>query len=243
MTEFVLIHGAWHGGWCWKKVQTFLEERGDVVFAPDLPGHGDDPGSTADATMDNYVDRVLSALNRCERPPVLVGHSMGGAVISQVAERVPEQIERLVFVAAMVPVDGESVLGLAENNHASALRGNLEFSDDGTSVTVADDIIPVAFYHDCHEEDVNQAREKLRPQNVEVLAHPLALTEERYGSVPKQFIECIEDQAIHIASQRWMARRAQCLTNSLNTGHSPFFAAPAALAAFIARIGIEDARA
>lgn len=242
MTEFVLIHGAWHGGWCWHKVQAFLEERGHRVLAPDLPGHGDDPGTTDDATMENYVERVISVLDECESPPVLVGHSMGGAVISQVSEQAPDKIERLVFVAAMLPANGESVLGLAESNPASALRGNLEFSDDGTSVTVTDDIIPVAFYHDCDETDVTWARQKLRPQSTSALAHPVQLTEERFDRVPKQFIECIEDQAIHIASQRWMARRAGCLINTLNTSHSPFFSAPAATAAFIARMGIHDAR-
>lgn len=242
MSEFVLIHGAWHGGWCWYKVQAFLEERGHRVLAPDLPGHGDDPGSLSDATMDNYVERVVSTLNQCEGPAVLVGHSMGGAVISQVAEQAPDAIERLVYVAAMVPANGESVLELAESNQASALRGNLEFSEDGTGVTVADDIIPVAFYHDCEETDVVWAREKLRPQNTSVMAHPVELTEERFGRVSKQFIECIEDQAIHIASQRWMARRAQCLINTLNSSHSPFFSVPAALAAFIARMGINEAQ-
>lgn len=243
MAEYVLVHGAWHGGWCWHKVRSFLEDHGDTVATPDLPGHGDDPGSTADATMDNYVARVVATLNQCKAPAVLVGHSMAGAIISRVAEEVPEKVDRLVFVAAMVPVDGESVMSLAETNQASALRGNLEFSDDGASVTVSEGIIADAFYHDCDEQDVTWARERLRPQNPAPLATPVNLTDERYGSVPKQFIECIEDQAIHIALQRRMARRAECLTNTLNTSHSPFLSAPAALAAFIARIGISDAQA
>ncbi|MBD3648667.1 MAG: alpha/beta fold hydrolase, partial [Pseudomonadales bacterium] len=83
MANFVLVHGAWHGGWCWQKVRTFLEERGHRVWTPDLPGHGDDPGDVADATLDNYVDRVVAPLDECDAPAVLVGHSSGGGVIAQ----------------------------------------------------------------------------------------------------------------------------------------------------------------
>ncbi len=241
MSAYILVHGAWHGGWCWFKVREYLEERGNKVITPDLPGHGDDPGTTADASMDRYVERVLASVEACDEAPVLVGHSMAGAVISQVAEQAPESIAGLVFVAAFVPQDGESILDLSGANLASVLRGNLVFSEDGNTVTLPDDMIVPAFYHDCDESDIEFARERLRPQSAGVFSTPVHLSDGRYGSVAKQFIECIEDQAIHISLQRTMARRARCLVNTLQTGHSPFFSAPAALAAHIARIGIKDA--
>lgn len=240
MANYILIHGAWHGAWCWHKVKAFLEEHGDRVLTPDLPGHGDDPAGADSATLESYVARVEETLAACDEPAVLVGHSMAGAVISAAAEKTPEMVERLVFVTAYVPQDGESINDLARMNLASALRGNLEFTDDGATASVRDQVIREAFYHDCSDEDVEFATHRLRPQNPAVFTAPVRLTAERYGTLPRQFIECIEDQAIHIALQRWMARRAGCLVNTLNTSHSPFFSAPAALAAQIARIGIKD---
>ncbi|MBD3648390.1 MAG: alpha/beta fold hydrolase, partial [Pseudomonadales bacterium] len=186
------------------------------------------------------VDRVVATLDECDAPAVLVGHSMGGGVIAQTGERAPDKIERLVFVAAFVPRDGESMLDLTGSNQATVLRDNLEVSSDRSVLTVPESLIQPAFYHDCDEEDIALARERLRPQNAAVFAERFSLTDENFGSLEKQFIECIEDQVINILSQRQMARRAGCLINTLQTSHSPFFSAPAALAACIAQIGIRD---
>lgn len=234
MSRFVLIHGAWHGGWCWHKVMPFLVERGHRVRAPDLP--------VADG-LDAYVDTTLAALEAESEPAILVGHSMAGAVISQVAERVPEKIERLVFVTAFAPQNDETINTLARTNLASALRDNVVPAASGDGVVVKPEVVRDCFYHDCDEDDVAFATERLRPQNPAAFTAKLTLTPERYGKVSKQFIECAEDQAIHIYLQRQMAKRAGCLlVNSLQTSHSPFFSAPMQLAAYLATVGIKDAR-
>lgn len=210
-----------------------LEERGHEVLAPDLP---------LDQGLDAYVARVVEVLALEESATILVGHSMAGAVISQAAEQMPDKIERLVFVTAFAPQDGESINTLARLNIASALRDNLVPGAAG-SVIVKPDVVRGCFYHDCSDEDVDRATARLRPQNPASFGTKLALTPERYGKVRKQYIECVEDQAIHIHVQRVMAQRAGCtLINSLPTSHSPFFSAPAQLAAHLATIGIMDAR-
>ena len=81
MATFVLIHGAWHGGWCWRKVVPHLEAAGHTVIAPDLPSHGDDPTPAAEVTLDDYVRRVCEILDAQDEPVVLVGHSMGGLLV------------------------------------------------------------------------------------------------------------------------------------------------------------------
>ena len=140
------------------------------------------------------------------------------------------RIEELVFVCAMVPKSGESANDCGRSNVASVLRGNLVPAEDGKSVTLKPAFIPMAFYHDCAEEDQREAMSKLCPQSTAVFSEPVTLTEENFDAISKHYIECLEDQAVHIVSQREMAAGANCeLVTSLNTGHSPFMASPEAL--------------
>ncbi|XOV88832.1 MAG: alpha/beta fold hydrolase [Pseudomonadota bacterium] len=232
MTDFVLVHGAWHGAWCWDKVKVLLESAGHRCHTPELP---------LELGFADYVDTVVTVIQSCQQPVVLVGHSMAGAVIESVAEALPGQITRLVYLSAFAPQSGQSINDLARFNVASVLRDNVELLDG--MLTVKANRVIQAFYHDCDAGDIDAATGRLRPQNPDAFGHQLKLTEARFGSVPKHYIECVEDQAIHISLQRKMARDMGLThVNSLQTGHSPFFSAPAALAALIATTGIRDAR-
>lgn len=95
MSTFVLIHGGWHGAWCWDRVAPLLEQGGHEVVSFDLPGHGEDRTPSVEVTLEGYTDRVVEALDALSEPVVLVGHSLGGTAISQAAERRPEKIEKL----------------------------------------------------------------------------------------------------------------------------------------------------
>ncbi|WP_374210506.1 alpha/beta fold hydrolase [Dermatobacter hominis] len=99
---FVLVHGAWHGSWCWSRLQASLSAAGAVSTAVDLPGRAGDPTPLDGLDLDAYAERVAAVVTSVDEPVVLVGHSMGGATISQVAERVPERIEALVYVCALL---------------------------------------------------------------------------------------------------------------------------------------------
>ena len=232
MANVLLVHGAWHGGWCWQKLADELGSRSHAVQAPDMPGHGDDPTPLAEVTLAGYVRRIVDACNAFDGPVHLLGHSMGGMLISAAAETAPDRLVQLIYLCAFVPVDGEPMMAMnAELNRASALNGMLRPTDDGLGMLVADEAIEAAFYHDCSADDVAFARSRLVPQAVEPLGAPASLSAARFGAVPKAYIECIEDQAIHIAAQRALYRRAG-IDNvvALDTGHSPFFSAPGALA-------------
>lgn len=227
MEEIVLVHGAWHGAWCWEKLVPHLEERGLTVTAPDL---------LIDQPFETSVDVVVDVLRERDKV-LLLGHSMGGAVISAAAERVPDAIERLIFLAAFAPQDGETINSLVEANLASALRENMALNEDGRLV-VREEVIAAAFYGDCDDDTVAAAMSQLRPQHPSAFSTALRLSAENYGRVEQQYIECIEDQAIHISLQRRMARAAGCtLINSIRTSHSPFLSAPAELAGLILQSG------
>jgi pimeloyl-ACP methyl ester carboxylesterase len=102
MSTYLLIHGAWHGGWCWRKVLPLLEAKKHKVLAPDLPGHGDDKTATASVTLKSYVDRICEIASAQTEPVILAGHSMGGVAITQAGENCPKQIRALVYVCAFL---------------------------------------------------------------------------------------------------------------------------------------------
>lgn len=237
MTPILLIHGAWHGAWCWDRLIPALSARGRQATAIDLPGSGEDPTPLAEVTLDRYAERVVEALEALDEPAILVGHSMGGLSITEAAERAPERVAKLVYLCAYLPRDGESLLGLAGAIDPADVVIETTFSEDGLSVTVGDASIKPAFYGDCSEEDVAFAKARLRLLAVQPAATPVHTTHERFGRVPRVYIECTEDRAIPIAQQRSMiAASAPIAVHTLNTSHSPFFSAPDALADILAAL-------
>lgn len=234
MSTFVLVHGGWAGGWKWEKVVPLLQAEGHRVVAPDLPGHGDDPAGPSETSLASYVERVCSVVAAQDEPVILVGHSSGGQVIAQTAEEATDHIALLVYLCAFVPEDGQSVLDLGMTATDSVLVSNLMFAEDGTTVTIAPDAIRAALYGDCSEADYRRAVARLRPEPVAPVATPVSLTERRFGRVPKAYIECLQDRALPLSMQRRMYRAAGIDTVlSLDTGHSPQYAGPPALAAHL----------
>jgi pimeloyl-ACP methyl ester carboxylesterase len=180
---------------------------------------------------------VVDALARFDEPAILLGHSMGGMSITAAAERAPERVAKLVYLCAYLPRDGESVLGLAAGVDPASIVMDTQFSADGLSATVGDASLKAAFYADCSEEDIAFARGRLRPLPVQPATVPVHITPERFGRVPRVYIECTEDRAIPIANQRAMAAASPPVeVHTLMTSHSPFFSAPSALADILSEL-------
>ena len=112
MTSFVLVHGAWHGSWCWKRVRSSLQAKGHNVFTPTLTGIAERSHLlTRDVTLETHILDVVNLIRWEELSDiVLCGHSYGGCVISGVADRVPDCIRSLVYLDAFVLEDGENLL-------------------------------------------------------------------------------------------------------------------------------------
>jgi len=227
MAVFVLIHGAWHGGWCWEKIGALLQQKGHTVHAPDLPGHGKDCTPIREVTLPAYVERVLSVIAKAGEPVVLAGHSMGGIVISQVAEERPQAIRSLVYICAFLPQDGQTLLHWAEPDREGLVMPNLVFSDDKASATIKPEVLREAFYADCGPEEVERAKSLLVPQAAAPFMTAVRVTTENSGRVPRFYVECLQDRAITISTQRQMHRAAGCRqVFTLDSGHSPFFSMP-----------------
>ena len=231
MSTYVLIHGAWHGGWCWDKVKSLLEKEGHTVVTPDLPGHGDDKTAIPEVTLQAYADRVSEVVKAQSEPVILVGHSMGGIAITQGAEQCADKVSKLVYVTAFLLQSGEFLLQYAQTDEKALVLPNLEFSEDQSYATVKDEAIKPAFYADCSDEDIAWAKSKLVKQAGAPFATPVNTTAENWGNIPRVYIECTGDQAISHAVQQQMYTNLPCeQVITMTTHHSPFLSAPDELA-------------
>lgn len=224
----VLVHGAFHGGWCWDRVVPGLAAAGLTAVAVDLPGHGvGDPGPPGDLADD--AAHVRAVLDRCDGPVVLVGHSYGGVVITEAAAGRTD-VAHLVYLAAMVPDVGETIAGASAglDPDAAAMPITAAFvpEPDGRSIRVADDAVREIFYHDCSDDDVEFARARLSAQSTASFA--ATLTGAAWRDLPSTYVLCTDDRTVPVPVQAANAARTRT-TVELATSHSPFFSAPDAL--------------
>lgn len=233
--EVVLVHGGLHGAWCWEHVLPLLQAGGIAASAPDLPGMGSDRTPLADVTLASSAD-ALAAYVRSRSDVVLVGHSMAGPVISECAERVPGQIIGLVYLAANLVPSGMSMRDAAGANLDGVMTG-VHLSADGLSSTYEADAALRVFYNTTDPAEARRAIARLTPQPIEPTVAALSLTEPRFGSVPRAYIECLQDRAIPIAFQRQMQTILPCdPVVTMDCDHSPFLCAPRELADHIVSI-------
>lgn len=232
MSRFILLHGAWHGGWCWDNVARLLRQAGQEVGTPDLPGHGSDRTPLERITLHSYVAALQAILLEADEPAIVLGHSMAGLVITQTAEEYPERIRGLVYLTAFVPRDGETLSQLSRADPDSLLNRNRIVDRERGTMSVRPEAIREVFYADCSDEDVERARSLLVPEvSTRPVTTPVRLTPERFGHLPRAYIECSRDQAIRLPTQRRMHQATPCQwVITMDTGHSPFFAAPRELA-------------
>lgn len=238
--NYVLVHGAWGAGWEFDEVNALLSADGSTVYALDLPGHGENHREIGEVTMEAYVQYVIEAIKEIDDNVILVGHSLGGAVISQVAEDIPEKVDRLIYVAAMLPRNGDTALALMESDPAGQLLPNLIFSEDQSYVILSEKTIRELFLHDVEgEERVNKlVPEFLMKQAVQPFTEPARLTEERFGTVPKYYIRASLDKILSPELQdrlitHWNVEKIF----TLNSGHFPLTSIGGKLADVIKEIG------
>jgi pimeloyl-ACP methyl ester carboxylesterase len=238
MARFVLVHGAFAGGWTWEPLADALEAAGHIVEAPDLPGSGNDPTPVADVTLDAYAERVCEVLGGRPEPAVLVANSMGGVVATQAAARCPERIAALVYVAAFLPQDGESLIALTElpEGEGDQIQANMVVEGDPPVATMPAKASRDAVYASCTDEVAAWAVERRGPQPVAPFTQEVDLKGFDLASMPVAYVLCQQDRAIPPALQRRMLETAGVTdVVELDTDHAPHLSMTAELAEILDR--------
>ncbi|NVJ19627.1 MULTISPECIES: alpha/beta fold hydrolase [Myxococcus] len=271
---FLLVHGAWHNALHWTRVTEALSARGHQVVAINLPGHGlnarfpsayvkgdtvslrDERSLQADLTLEDCAAAVVAALEKLRQgaggtKPVLVGHSVGGAVITRAGELAPQHIGRLVYLSAYCPLRLGSPSGYAALPEARTGYGETLFLGDpgklgavrinprgGTEYLEA---LRAAYYQDVPMADFLPFAFSLTPDlPLSLWTSKVGATKERWGRIPRGYIRCTQDRALAPALQELMIREANAFTpgnaftvESLAASHSPFASQPEALVALL----------
>ena len=228
MARFVLVHGAFGGAWCWQPVIHGLEAAGHTVDALDLPGGGDDTTPLEEITLEACADRVRETLDSRPEDSVLVAHSMGGVVATQAAGSDQTGIASLIFVAAFMPANGQSLLDLTRLPEGAddMIQASIVVEGDPPVATLADDAAAAAIYNRCTEEQRAWALPQRRPQAVAAFATPVSVDDAVLAAIPRSYVLTTQDRSIPPALQRRMIREHPCeRVIELDTDHAPYLSA------------------
>ncbi|MGB8363285.1 MAG: alpha/beta fold hydrolase [Rhizomicrobium sp.] len=241
--RFVLVHGGFHGAWCWSRLVPHLELLGHEVVALDLPGHGErrDERST-------LVDRRDAIVAVMRAGDVLVGHSGGGYDITLAADARPHLARHLVYLAAGLPLEGRTVIEATGGAPAERDGQSTQLMSDETGMTrfirpdargrmecVDIEAVRAFFYHDCDDETVRWAFERLSPAPVEFLGEPVSVSRFWQAELPRSYIHCLQDRAKPASMTRSVVARLGVEPLAIDTSHSPFLSRPEELAKLLVR--------
>lgn len=237
MTTYILVHGAWHGGWCWHRIVAQLQRASHHVVAPDLNSLGRDRTPPEGIKLETWTEQIAALVQAQAEPVVLVGHSRGGIVLSTVAEQLPDKVRTLVYLTAFLVENGRSLRETAAEDPHSLVGAAMQVAPDHLTASVREELVREAFYGQCTDADVALAKSLLVPEPLAPLAARLRLSQERFGRVPRVYIECTQDRAITLAAQRRMQAALPCRERiTLDSDHSPFFSHAEQLADVLLKI-------
>lgn len=238
MPQLLLVHGAWHGAWCWERVVALLDGSGVVAHALDLPGHGESSAPLDDLHGDaDAVRRRLDDLDAAPGSVVLVGHSYGGAVVTEAG--VHPAVGHLVYIAGFALDRHESCTTAGDGDPEVAGLGRLEgptladvlVRGPESTVLLDPERAPTVLYHDADAASVAWAVARIDAQRSRTLKETPGAVAWRH--VPSTYAVCAHDRAVHPGLQRILARRCTDAVE-LPTGHSPMLVRPDVVAALLA---------
>lgn len=222
-----LVHGAFADSHVWQGVEAKLKADGYPVLVIDLPGRPGAPMSPANVSLDLYRDTVLGALAATPRPAVLVGHSFAGITISAVAEAAPEKVKTLVYVAAYLPHDGDSLVSMAQQDHDAKIGPHLQIKKE-QGIAVVEYAARADLFANGAPAPVRAAiPDLILDEPLAPLVTPVHLTDARFGRVDKVYVHTAMDQVISPSFQTKMVASTPVRSEyTLQTGHTPFVTDP-----------------
>ena len=236
--EYVLVHGASHGGWCWDEVARRLRAKGHLVLAPDLPGHGRRAGEARQASVAGYAAAVADALvGEGVSRAILVGHSMGGIVIPRVAELVPARVRHAVFLAAVVLEDGGrliykvSPVSRAMLPALAAIRGYGSFHYPA-------EMAWARWMGDVPRERASAALAQLTPQPIRPWLERVPMRGFHALDLPRTYVRCLRDAAVLPDAAARFAARLGVRPVDIDADHGPMMSAPDLLVKTLERVAV-----
>ena len=242
--EYVLVHGMSHGGWAWEALVRRLERDGHRAIAPDLPGHGRRAHERGRASVDGYARAVADAMMQASiARGIVVGHSMGGVVIPKVAELVPARVAHLVFLAAVVLRDGESLLGAQIPSPSRPLLEGLARSGGGVAQYPAA-MEWARWLNDLPAGDarVVDALTRMTPQPLRPWTERVDMRRFYAMDVPRTYVRCLRDNAVTPARAAQYAARLGVAPVDMDCAHEPMLSALDDLATILEKIPTEATR-
>jgi len=241
MARFVLVHGAFSGAWIWGPLMEHLKAAGHTAEAFDLSGLGDDKTPVREVTLDRYAARLCEVLASSPEKAIVVGHSMGGVSATQGAARSPERVAALVYVAAFLPKDGQSLLDLTKlpEGAGDQVQANVAVEGEPPVAVMPAAASGPALYACCTEEVAAWAIALQRPQPVEPFATPVSIPAGALDWIRRYYVLCQQDRAIPLALQRRMIAENACAdVVELDTDHTPQLSRTKELAEALVRFAV-----
>jgi pimeloyl-ACP methyl ester carboxylesterase len=235
MATFLLVHGAWHGGWCWQRTARLLRTAGHEVFTPTLTGLGErEHLLNADVGLDTHINDVLGVLKYEDlRNVTLVGHSYGGMVIAGVADKAAERIAHLVYLDAFVPGDGQCMLDFQPPKVLARFKERVRNEGDGYKLPS----FPAEMFGVTNEVDLAWIRPRLNPHPFKTKVDAVHLSNPQAAAIPRTFIYC-NDPAIGPFgqfAQRFKADKSWQY-REMATGHDAMISEPQKLVDLLVEI-------
>lgn len=229
MARIVLVHGAMGNAHVWGS--TFLDAlraKGHTVETFDLPAQGDDPTPKEAVTMQAYADKTVAQLRSSDEPAVLIGHSMGGVVITQAADdfiAAGGKLNQLIYMTAFLPRNGESLLSLAGSpeGQGDAVQANLVVSGEPPIGNFPVEAAPEALFNMTSADMMKTVDPRgMESQPIIPFTNPVSITDDR--EITRRYIFALQDRAIPLPLQRKMAAGTKVTeTAELNSDHMPYF--------------------
>jgi pimeloyl-ACP methyl ester carboxylesterase len=226
--RFVLVHGGFHGAWCWELLVGELGRRGHGTVAVDLPGSG--TRVEEEATLGGYRDAVVEVI---EPGDVLVGHSLGGFAMTVAADAAVDRVAHVIYLAAGLPFEGQAMMSPELRSQIFYDNPDMEALDDGRYMLRSAERASAFFYHDCAPELAQWAWSRLTPQSMVPCTESISIPRFWEADLPRSYIRCAQDRASPQASGDSTLARLGVEPLFIDTSHSPFLSQPALCADLI----------
>ena len=218
--RYVLIHGSWHGPWCWQPLVEILEEAGHTIECVALPYS---PSGTNDhVEYGDYLQVCRDAIMKGDEKPIVVAHSMSGIIAGPLSDLLGDHIKHTVFVSAFLPGAGETLLDVAMQFASPELIPIMRMDDVNLLHEIDREGAKTALYGDCPPQVQDWASSRLRSQPVKPILEKMEWDDVGKNASRRTYVICEEDKAVSVAAQEYCLSKHPCRQVRLKCGHFPF---------------------